>query len=222
AVEKLGGGYIVVDPVLRVGEDNHVLPLDCITIQTYLSKCLGHLDDWRDRLRVAKESGYNMIHFTPVQTLGESRSCYSLADQLTLSPEFSPNGKSYTWEDVGGLVEKLRTEWNMVSITDVVYNHTAANSVWIKEHPECGYNLVNSPHLRPAWVLDRAIWHLTTRVADGRYKEKELPPDITNESHLNALRSVFWEDIFPQIKLWEFYQVNVESAVELFRILLQN
>lgn len=58
--------------------------------------------------------------------------------------------------------------------------------MWIKEHPECGYNLVNSPHLRPAWVLDRAIWHLTTRVADGRYKEKGLPADITNESHLNV------------------------------------
>lgn len=55
--EQLGRGYIVVDPVLRVGADNHVLPLDCITIQTYLSKCLGHLDDWPDRLRVAKESG---------------------------------------------------------------------------------------------------------------------------------------------------------------------
>lgn len=55
--ERSGGGYIVVDPVLRVGADNHVLPLDCITIQTHLSKCLGHLDDWPDRLRVAKESG---------------------------------------------------------------------------------------------------------------------------------------------------------------------
>lgn len=63
---------------------------------------------------------------------------------------------------------------------------TAANSVWIKEHPECGYNLVNSPHLRPAWVLDRAIWHLTTRIAEGRYKAKGLPADITNESHLNV------------------------------------
>lgn len=56
-IERSGGGYIVVDPVLRVGTDNHVLPLDCISIQTYLSKCLGHLDDWPDRLRVAKESG---------------------------------------------------------------------------------------------------------------------------------------------------------------------
>lgn len=55
--EQSGRGYIVVDPVLQVGADSHVLPLDCITIQTYLSKCLGHLDDWPSRLRVAKESG---------------------------------------------------------------------------------------------------------------------------------------------------------------------
>uniref|UniRef100_A0A7N6FCD8 Glycogen debranching enzyme n=1 Tax=Anabas testudineus TaxID=64144 RepID=A0A7N6FCD8_ANATE len=220
--ERSGGGYIVVDPVLCVGADNHVLPLDCITIQTYLSKCLGHLDDWPDRLRVAKESGYNMIHFTPLQTLGESRSCYSLADQLAVNPDFIPEGQSYSWVDVGALVEKLRKEWNMLCITDVVYNHTAANSVWIREHPECGYNLVNSPHLRPAWVLDRALWHLTTRVAEGRYKAKGLPADITNDSHLNAIRTVLRQDLFPEIKLWEFYQVKVESAVEQFRILLQN
>uniref|UniRef100_A0A8C4DB78 Glycogen debranching enzyme n=1 Tax=Dicentrarchus labrax TaxID=13489 RepID=A0A8C4DB78_DICLA len=221
-MEQSGGGYFVVDPLLRVGADNHVLLLDCITIQTYLSKCLGHLDDWPDRLRVAKESGYNMIHFTPLQTLGESRSCYSLADQLTFNPEFSPEGQSYGWADVGELVEKLKKDWNMLCITDVVYNHTAANSVWIKKHPECGYNLVNSPHLRPAWVLDRAIWHLTTRVAEGRYKDKGLPADITNESHLNAIRSVLWQDVYPQVKLWEFFQIKVDTAVEQFRTLLQN
>lgn len=50
----------MVDPVLRVGPNNHVLPLDCITIQTYLAKCLGHLGDWPDRLRVAKESGVSL------------------------------------------------------------------------------------------------------------------------------------------------------------------
>lgn len=65
-----------------------------------------------------------MIHFTPVQTLGESRSCYSLADQLSVNPEFSPAGRSYDWTDVVGLVEKLKTEWDMLCITDVVYNHT--------------------------------------------------------------------------------------------------
>ncbi|XP_061654774.1 glycogen debranching enzyme isoform X1 [Phyllopteryx taeniolatus] len=220
--EKSGGGYIVVNPILRVGSENRVLPLDCITIQTYLSKCLGHLDDWPARLQVAKESGYNMIHFTPLQTLGESRSCYSLEDQLTFSPEFSPDGQNYNWTDVGALVEKLKAEWNILCITDVVYNHTAANSVWIREHPECGYNLVNSPHLRPAWVLDRAIWHLTTRIVEGKYKDIGLSAHITNENHLNAIRSVLWQDVYPRIKLWEFYQVKVDSAVEQFRNLLRN
>lgn len=61
--EQSGRGYIVVDPVLRVGADNHILPLDCITIQTYLAKCLGHLDDWPDRLRVAKEAGGYIKHW---------------------------------------------------------------------------------------------------------------------------------------------------------------
>uniref|UniRef100_A0A671PRQ5 Glycogen debranching enzyme glucanotransferase domain-containing protein n=1 Tax=Sinocyclocheilus anshuiensis TaxID=1608454 RepID=A0A671PRQ5_9TELE len=220
--EKSGGGYIVVDPVLRVGEDNHVLPLDCISIQTYLSKCLGPLDEWLDRLRVAKEAGYNMIHFTPLQTLGESRSCYSLADQLELNPDFSPPGQTYTWTDVGNLVEKMKNEWNMLCITDVVYNHTAANSKWIKKHPECGYNLVNSPHLKPAWVLDRALWHVTCAIANGKYKDRGLPALIQNHEHLHAIRGVLWQDVFPKIKLWEFFQVKVEPMVEQFRTLLQS
>jgi len=66
--ERSGGGYIVVDPVLRVGADNRVLPLDSISIQTYLSKCLGHLDDWPDRLRVAKESGDCTSHWLVAST----------------------------------------------------------------------------------------------------------------------------------------------------------
>uniref|UniRef100_A0A8D2KBD5 Glycogen debranching enzyme n=1 Tax=Urocitellus parryii TaxID=9999 RepID=A0A8D2KBD5_UROPR len=218
--EKSGGGYIVVDPVLRVGSDDHVLPLDCVTLQTFLAKCLGPLDEWEDRLRVAKESGYNMIHFTPLQTLGLSRSCYSLADQLELNPDFSRPNKKYTWHDVGQVVEKLKKEWNILCITDVVYNHTAANSKWIQEHPESAYNLVNSPHLKPAWVLDRALWHFSCDVAEGKYKEKGIPALIENDQHMNCIRKIIWEDIFPKIQLWEFFQVDVHKAVEQFRRLL--
>ncbi|XP_063063067.1 glycogen debranching enzyme isoform X1 [Engraulis encrasicolus] len=218
--EKNGSGYIVVDPILRVGPERTIVPLDCVTIQTYLSKCLGPLDEWLDRLQVAKEAGYNMIHFTPLQVLGESRSCYSLADQLELNPDFSPPGKNYTWADVGALVTKMKTEWNMICITDVVYNHTAANSKWIRVHPECGYNMVNSPHLKPAWVLDRALWHLTCDIADGKYTKQGLPPAITSDKQLGILRAILWSDVFPKVKLWEFYQVNVDKAVEQFKKLL--
>lgn len=37
-----------------------------------------------------------------------------------------------------------------------------------------------------------------------------------------AIRSVLWQDVFPQIKLWEFFQVHVASALEEFRTRLQN
>ncbi|XP_062848726.1 glycogen debranching enzyme-like isoform X2 [Trichomycterus rosablanca] len=219
--EKSGGGYFVVDPVLHVGHEIKPLPLNSITIQTYLAKCLGPLDEWLDRLRVAKETGYNMIHLTPLQTLGESRSCYSLADRLELNPDFSPPGKTFTWADVGNLTEKIRKDWNMVCITDVVYNHTAANSKWLKQHPECGYNLLNSPHLRPAWMLDRALWHFSCDVADGKYTERGLPALIENDKHLDTLRELLWEYVFPLLKLWEFLQVHVDKAVEQFQKLLQ-
>lgn len=218
--EKSGGGYIVVDPILRVGADDRVLPLDCVTLQTFLAKCLGPVDEWESRLRVAKEAGYNMIHLTPLQTLGESRSCYSLANQLELNPDFSRPNKKYTWDDVGQLVQKLKKEWDMLCITDVVYNHTAANSQWIQEHPESAYNLANSPHLKPAWVLDRALWHLSCDVAAGRYRDRGVPALIENDHHMHCLRKIIWEDVFPKIQLWEFFQVDVYKAVEQFRGLL--
>ncbi|KAM6908602.1 glycogen debranching enzyme-like [Lycodopsis pacificus] len=219
--EKVSGGYIVVDPVLRVGANNDILPLDCISSQTYLAKCLGPLDKWLDRLRVAKETGYNMIHFTPLQKLGVSGFCYSIADQLKLNPDFLPEGQHYTWEDIGALVEMLRKDWNMVCITDVVYNLTAVGSEWIHLHPECGYNLVNSPYLKPAWLLDRALWHLSCEVAEGKYAERGVPALFHDEWNMNALRGILWQQVFSRLRLWEFLQVNVDEAVEQFRQLLK-
>ncbi|XP_014400327.1 PREDICTED: glycogen debranching enzyme-like, partial [Myotis brandtii] len=96
----------------------------------------------------------------------------------------------------------------------------ATNSRWIQAHPESAYNLVNSPHLKPAWVLDRALWHLSCDVAAGRYRDRGVPALIENEHHMHCIRKIIWEDVFPKIQLWEFFQVDVDKAVEQFRGLL--
>ncbi len=80
----------------------------------------------------------------------------------------------------------MKEEWEVLSLTDLVYNHTANESPWIQAHPECGYNMVNSPHLKPAYLLDRILWHLSLDVADGKYEDWGLPAQIRTEDHLNV------------------------------------
>lgn len=56
-----------MDPELRVDNGKEVLPLDCVQCQTVLAKSLGPISTWEKKLLVSKNSGYNMIHFSPIQ-----------------------------------------------------------------------------------------------------------------------------------------------------------
>ena len=163
------------------------MPLDCIQCQSVLTKNLGPFSTWKERLQVAKESGYNMIHFTPlqvipdicytcmnflrltswdptlifilsfdIQQLGDSDSCYSLASHQRIDSRYDTS-----WDDVQRLTEYMNNTWNILSISDIVLNHTANESPWIQDHPECTYNCFNTPNLRPAFLLDQMFLKLT-------------------------------------------------------------
>lgn len=43
------------------------IPLESLQAVSVLAKCLGPFSTWKSKLQVAKESGYNMVHFTPIQ-----------------------------------------------------------------------------------------------------------------------------------------------------------
>ena len=88
-------------------------------------------------MELCVRSGYNMIHFTPIQRLGNSNSAYSLSDQLRLNTTFSSeDGIEASLEDVGAVVETMREEWGMMSICDIVLNHTANETPWLQHYPE--------------------------------------------------------------------------------------
>ena len=43
-----------MDPVLNVNS-SETIPLECVSLQTVLSKSLGPLEEWSDRLRVSTQ-----------------------------------------------------------------------------------------------------------------------------------------------------------------------
>ncbi|KAK8757967.1 hypothetical protein V5799_004401 [Amblyomma americanum] len=215
--EHAGSGYFLVDPVLRRGKDQEVLSLDCIQCQTVLTKCLGSFDSWKQTLEVSRESGYNFVHFTPIQELGDSLSSYCIRDHRKLNPMFNKPDRTYTMKDMQELVTMMCDEWKILSLTDVVLNHTANETPWIREHPECTYNLANTPHLKPAFLLDVAIHNLTLEIAAGKWESEGIPPAITLEEHLDALRRVINLNWLPLLELHEFFTINVDSLVDTFR-----
>lgn len=141
----IGHGYFLVSPDLGYSPDS-------ISCQTYITKQLGPLTQWRDRLEVAHQSGYNMIHFTPPQQLGSSRSAYSISNQLKVDSSYLPSGYKHnevtvSYTDRSGVekfikvdsafievqkeVQHLRDDYGILSIVDLVWNHTSFDTPWL-------------------------------------------------------------------------------------------
>lgn len=170
------------------------------------------MNSWESKLRVAKESGYNLIHFTPIQELAGSRSAYSLKDQLKIDPNYGNVG----YEDVGRVVAKLRDEWGLASICDIVLNHTGNESPWLQEHPESTYSCYTCPHLRPAFLLDFMLTKVGEEVKKGNFELLGCPSVVEREEHLQAIRHQIMTVFLPKIKIHEFYQIDVEKYFSMF------
>lgn len=155
-------GYFNVDPVLRIKgrspilsselsplppssgavlqKDTVNLPLDGLSILTVVSKWMGLMSEWKNHFAEAKDRGYTMLHYTPLQERGESDSPYSIRDQLKYDPSMfdgkrqADGGK----EKVEAILKVAREEYGLLSLTDVVLNHTANDSPWLVDHPESG------------------------------------------------------------------------------------
>ncbi len=86
-----------------------------------------------------RDMGVDIVWFAPIHPIGEVNrkgslgSPYAISDYRAVNPEYG------TLEDFKEVVDAIH-EQGMKCIIDVVYNHTAPDSVLRKEHPEWFYH----------------------------------------------------------------------------------
>lgn len=153
-----------------------------------------------------------MIHYAPLQQRGQSNSPYSIADQLAYDRRLFPDSWKGTTEEgtlaVWDVLKLGREKYGLMSMTDVVLNHTADNSPWLQEHPEAGYSPFNTPHLAPAVEIDDAIIEFS-----GSLEANGLPTTIKSQADLDTLVTSF-QELLNGRNLWQYYVFDVEKEKE--------
>ncbi|GAA6007978.1 hypothetical protein JCM10207_006986 [Rhodosporidiobolus poonsookiae] len=218
AVLPVGKGGLVT-PAPATGKESAgriALPLDGLVIQTVIAKWMGTLAEWAPHLDTMRDRGYNMIHYTPLQQRGESNSPYSIFDQREFSDDLFPaqlKGKTQDKErEMKKMLERVRDEWGMLGMIDVVLNHTANNSKWLEEHPEAGYSPHTSSHLTGALELDTALLALSAQLGS-----LGLPTTLTSSEDLDKIMHHVEHVVLPSLKLYEYYALDVEGNKKRFR-----
>ncbi|KAJ3011190.1 hypothetical protein HKX48_006975 [Thoreauomyces humboldtii] len=182
-----------------------LLPLNGVSMLTVIPKWMPTLSSWPQYFAAFSKTGYNMVHFAPLNARGISNSPYSIFDQLALSDDLfdATISESEKEKELKSCLDKIRIENRILSATDIVWNHTACNSSWLLEHPEAGYNLATAPHLRSALEIEDALLAFSAEITESIDNAEQL------ETILNSVRT----KVLPSVKLWEFYVVNVEAAL---------
>ncbi|KAI8632263.1 glycoside hydrolase family 133 protein [Xylariaceae sp. FL1651] len=195
-----------VDVAPRLSLDGRPLPLPALSIFSVISKFMGkYSSDWEKHLRGITGRGYNMIHFTPLQVRGASNSPYSLYDQLGWDPVCFPGGEG----DVQQMVDSLEHNHSLLSLTDIVLNHTAHNSKWLLEHPESGYNLTTAPWLESAYLLDTQLLKFGFQLVELGY-----PNDLKSVEDLVKIMDGIKKHVIAEIRLWEYYALDVDRDAD--------
>ena len=114
-------------------------------------------------------------------------------------------------------MSKMRREWGVLSLCDIVLNHTAKETDWIRQHPEATYNCTNCPHLRPAFLLDQCIMKLGMDVEEGKWVQKGVPKgEVSTEQQLQTCKALLYDHYLPQANVYEFFMMDTAAVLGKF------
>lgn len=143
-------GYVIAEPRIALPKnEKELLPLDGLTILSMVPKWMGPITEWQKLIEETEYAGYNMIHFVPLQKRGDSNSPYSIADQLTFDDDvFSEKDRKKSDKEklaiVQAAIKSIHDDNGILSLSDVVWNHTSNSTEFLLDHPEAG-NLAEKP-----------------------------------------------------------------------------
>lgn len=210
-------GFIQIPPTFQL--ENHFFGPELISLQTNVTKFLGPLSRWHEKLQFTSQCGYNMIHFTPPQQRGISNSPYSLYSHLNLSDDLF-DGSESAKDKISLLaksVKEIQKKLGLLSMVDIVWNHASCDAPWFKDHPEAGYTVENTPHLRKAYELDEAI------IAFSRSISNTTLATIENFHSIDKLLDAFEKTELSKVRLWEYYIMDVDDGLaELAKFIAEN
>ncbi|OAC97710.1 glycoside hydrolase family 133 protein [Mucor lusitanicus CBS 277.49] len=220
-------GYVVAEPRIELpraskSQQGELLPLDGLMILSMVPKWMGPITQWKKLIDQVQYAGYNMIHFVPLQKRGDSNSPYSIADQLAFDDDvFDEKDRKKSNKEKLAIVKKaitkLNTEHGILSLSDVVWNHTSNSTEFLLKHPEAGYNLHNSPYLVPAYELDTALIDLS-----GDMDKVGLPREVKSAHDADTIVNYIKDHTFKDLKLYEYKVIDVAKYVEEIRKALRS
>ncbi|OLY78089.1 Glycogen debranching enzyme [Smittium mucronatum] len=206
--------YFLVNPELSI--NSCPLSIDGVVLKTMNPKLMGPLGCWETHLKNTSTLGYNMIHFIPLQQRGSSNSPYSIFDQLEISDSLFtdlpslPISNEKREDLLKATLVEMEIKHKIIGLTDIVWNHTANNSVWLHSHPNSGYNLINSPHLRAAYEIDHGLVTLSKNIQNYGFPDRM----IHSKEDVDKLIQVIRKEVIDKTKFWEFYVIDVEKLVK--------
>ena len=206
--------YITVLPKVIIGGKK--IELDNIQLQTILSKSLGKINEFEKYFKEASRLKYNFVHFTPIQQLGISESLYCLRDNTKINNIFFNENNLKEEQKNKMMKEQLdigRDIYGIGSFVDIVLNHASDNSEWLGEHPECGYNLENTPWLNCAYEFDKILQTYSNNFCDCK-TSKRFQPYVNNENELNEIEKDLW-DLINKANLSEFFLLNINDNLKI-------
>jgi glycogen debranching enzyme len=219
--------WVIVNPQLHLKHEKvsfNVGLTQGIIMQTVLPRSLGDYQRWLGVLSGQAALGYNFIHFAPIQELGWSQSHYSINDQLALSNELfpgldtvTPTQEAQKQEALRDTLHRLDMELGLGAIVDVVLNHISSGSHVLEEHPEYTYNLDNSPYLRVAYELDKALDEFSKNLASRRVTGYTSGSQIKTEQDLTMIMRILKAEVLPRLRLNEFFLADEGAALQHFQ-----